>query len=92
MFIVISIMFAGVAIGFALRRHEAVSRISSKMLMPVIYLLLLAMGVIVGSNPQLMSNIPTLGLRALVITIGAVLGSVVAAWAVWHKFLREDEK
>ncbi|MBI3002758.1 MAG: LysO family transporter, partial [candidate division NC10 bacterium] len=42
--------------------------------------LLFSMGVRIGGNPQLLSSLPALGLKAAVLAAGAVLGSVLAAW------------
>lgn len=42
--------------------------------------LLFSMGVRIGGNPQLLSSLPALGVKAAVLAAGAVLGSVLVAW------------
>lgn len=83
MFIVLGIMFCGVAAGFLMRRHMWVKTGVTRLLIPVVYLLLFVMGVTVGANPNVMENLSTLGFEALVITIGALGGSLILARIVW---------
>jgi len=81
MYTVICLMVSGVLVGYFLRDRGA-SRISSAVT-PLIWLLLFLLGVSVGGNSSLMDGLFTLGVDALYITIGAVLGSVITAWALW---------
>lgn len=48
-----------------------------------ILVLLFLLGVSVGHNRQIMDNLGTIGADALLITLGAVGGSVVCAWMVY---------
>ena len=41
------------------------------------------LGIEVGSNKQLISALPTLGVEAMVLSVFATLGSCVLAWALW---------
>lgn len=66
-------------LGFALRRKFNFINMCQRALMPIIYLLLLVMGVVVGANREIMNNLSSIGLKALVITVGAVVGSLIAA-------------
>lgn len=42
--------------------------------------LLFSMGVKIGGDPQLLGGLPALGVKAAVLAVGAVLGSVLVAW------------
>ena len=82
MFIVISIMAGGITAGYLLRRKSLafIQRFTT----PLIGLLLFLLGNEVGSNPDIMQNLHTLGTDALIITLGAVAGSILAAWVLWR--------
>ena len=81
MFTIISLMLAGIAAGFLLRRHRlgAVRRLVTVL----IWLLLFLLGVEVGGNEHIIRSLHTLGLEALFIAVGTTLGSVLAAWGLW---------
>lgn len=42
-----------------------------------VYLLLFFLGISVGNNPDVIENIPQLGWQAFLLSLGAVMGSVV---------------
>lgn len=82
MFIVLFIVAAGIAIGRLLRSNKHIAAITNST--PYfVYLLLLILGVEVGANQRIMSNLPTLGTEALILTAGATLGSCIAAWTLY---------
>lgn len=82
MFTVISLMLGGMCIGFLLRRQQF-SWIH-RVITTLIWILLFLLGVEVGSNRQIIEGLATLGLEAFSITIAAVIGSCMAAWALWY--------
>lgn len=55
-----------------------------------IYVLLLLLGISVGLNNTIVQNIGTLGYQALVITLGAVIGSVLFSWLVFRIFFASE--
>ena len=68
MFVVISIMFGGIAVGYLLRRVELLQ------------------------NREIINNLSSLGGQALAISASATLGSLIAAWAVYHFFFKERRR
>lgn len=48
-----------------------------KALMPVVYILVLIMGLRMGVNEQVTSNLGTIGVQSLIITVFAVVGSMI---------------
>lgn len=91
MFIVIGLMFTGMLFGYLLNNRKVTW--ISKVITILIWLLLFLLGIDVGSNQVIMSGLHTIGLEALIITTGAVLGSVVGAWLLWNwinKGVREE--
>ncbi|MBQ4055579.1 MAG: LysO family transporter [Bacteroidaceae bacterium] len=91
MLTVIGIMFAGIALGY-LGRRQSMPWIG-KVITALIWLLLFLLGIEVGQNEQLIRSLPTLGLEAFGIATICVLGSCLAAWALWkHVNGRKEEE
>ncbi len=88
MFLVIGIMFGGIAVGYLLRKVELLQKIG-KPISYTIFLLLFLLGLSVGGNREIVNNLPTLGGQAFLIAFAATLGSVIAAWGVYHFFFKE---
>ena len=96
MFIVILFIFLGIALGYTLRtslasKVGAISVLNGRITTWLIWLLLLMLGLEVGSNKQLIAALPTLGVEAMVLSVSATLGSCVLAWALW-KSMKGGEK
>ena len=80
-------MLFSILAGYILR-NRLNERLLNRLLMLSIYLLLFLMGVSIGTNEQLVKNLSALGLQALVLTLGAVAGSLIAAkilFYLWKK-------
>ena len=91
MLLVLLAMLCGLAAGYALRRSTRFARWVHAATMPTVCLLLLLMGLGVGANPGVMDRLPTLGLDALVLTLGAFIGSILCARYAYRRFfLRHD--
>ena len=90
MFIVILFVFLGIAVGYNVRtriksatRKNTIGTWAGRATTGLIWLLLFMLGIEVGSNKQLISALPTLGVEAMVLSVFATLGSCVLAWALW---------
>ena len=88
MFIVILFIFLGIAVGYNVRtriksatRKSAIGTWAGRATTGLIWLLLFMLEV--GSNDQIISALPTLGVEALVLSGFATLGSCALAWALW---------
>lgn len=88
MVMVFSLIGLGIIVGFVFRKKELVFKLNEKFTMYSIYLLLFLLGVSVGMNEEIISNIDKIGLDVFVITLGAVLGSVIASWILFKTFFR----
>lgn len=82
MFTVIGLMFCGILAGFLLRKRDLTKAVG-RAITALIWVLLFLLGVEVGGNRRIIEGLATLGIEALVISLLAVLGSCVAAWALW---------
>lgn len=90
MFTVILLMLCGVAAGFVFRRRRL--GVIRHLVTLLIWLLLFILGVEVGSDERIIRGLHTLGLEALVITLGGTLGSVAGAWMLWKYVVRKERR
>lgn len=90
MLTVIIIMSVGMIAGYILRKHKKLYQGLDKTVSYVIYLLLFLLGITVGQNETIIRNFHLIGLKALLITVASVLGSIILAAVVFHFFFRHD--
>lgn len=88
MFIVIGIMFAGIATGYLLRRFKLLQKVGVS-ISYTIYLLLFLLGISVGANKEIVDNLTNLGGQALLLALVGTMGSLLAAWGVYHLFFKK---
>lgn len=81
MFIIIGVMLSGILVGYLFRSFRLT--IIHKVITVLIWALLLLLGIEVGGNNKIISGLHTIGVEALMITVAATLGSVLAAWGLW---------
>ena len=87
------VMLSGVLIGYILRNIRAIPALVSKINIYIISLLLFVMGLSVGSNPQVIQGLGTLGLLGIAISVVSIAGSVFLSWIVYrHLFKKEDDQ
>lgn len=87
MFITLSFIFAGIPIGLLLRKHAGFVNIVGILTTWSVYLLLFVLGLSLGGNDEVFARVPTLGLRSLIVTVFAILGSIICANLVGRLFL-----
>ncbi|MGQ9502020.1 MAG: LysO family transporter [Anaerolineae bacterium] len=78
MWIIVLFFAAGILLGRLLRAHLSLIRLADHLAMASILLLLFVLGLSVGLNREMLAHFETLGLQAGVLTLGAIIGSVVA--------------
>ncbi len=81
-------MIAGILAGLALKRHP-VSGFIQNLVSPAIWLLLFFLGLSVGSDPSIMDNLLPLGRYSLFLATAGVIGSALAALAIWRLFFKK---
>lgn len=89
MFSIIATMMTGISLGY-LFRHKSILQNTEKTISITIFLLLFIMGVTIGSNDELISNIGNFGWQAAIISVSATCGSILAAWLVMKFFFHKD--
>lgn len=90
MFTIIGLMLTGMLLGYLLRKRN-LSKIH-KVITVLIWVLLFILGIEVGGNEQIIKGLHTIGLEAVILTIGGTLGSVIAAWALTVEGLIQTER
>lgn len=82
MFTVIGLMLAGMLTGFLLHKYRL--GFIHPVITLLIWVLLFLLGMEVGGNDTIIRGLHTIGLEALILTIGGTLGSVIAAKVLWQ--------
>ena len=82
-------MLTGMVAGFLLRRHRLKG--IQHFITILIWLLLFLLGVEVGGNKDIIQGLHTIGLEAILLTIGGALSSVTAAKLLWHMLNRHKK-
>ncbi len=78
----------GILIGFLLRQKKKMRDIVEQSITVMIWVLLLLLGISIGTNEQVINNIHVIGSKALVITVGGIAGSIACSYLVYLKFFR----
>lgn len=90
MLMVFGFLLAGVLAGYLLRRFRV--KWIGKVTMVLIWILLLLLGVEVGSNRQLIESLPTLGLEAAAVAVVSLVGSCLMAMLLWKCINRRERR
>lgn len=83
-------MLCGIGTGYLLRNKKL--GVIGRVITALIWLLLFLLGIEVGSNPRIIHGMQTLGLEAILLTLGGCIGSVLFAWALWKYVIAKEAK
>lgn len=87
MFTIIGLMLTGMLLGYLLRKRN-LHKIHT-VITVLIWALLFILGIEVGGNEQIIKGLHTIGIEAVILTLGGTLGSVVATWALWKALYKK---
>lgn len=87
--IVLAIMVLGIGIGLFIGNKPKIIKIIGTLTSFSIFLLLFLLGIGVGSNNKIINNLHTIGIQAFILTIGAVLGSLICAYFTYNLFFKK---
>ncbi|NCE72801.1 LysO family transporter [Odoribacter sp. Z80] len=90
MLTVVGILLGGVLCGFLLRKRKL--KWLPGFITVAIWTLLFALGMAVGSHEELLNHLDIIGWQALLLSAGAVLGSVVLSGVVYYFFYKNRGK
>ncbi len=85
-------MLTGTLVGFLLRNQRKIIKPIEPIINWSIYLLLFLLGISVGTNEIIINNLDKIGLNAFILTIGAVMGSIVTSYVIYICFFNKNEK
>ena len=88
MFTVIGILFTGIITGILLRKVELLKK-TEKTIPVTVITMLFVLGLSVGSNKSLVTNIASYGWQAALLGLSSLIGSAVAAWIVYMIFFKK---
>ena len=81
-------LMIGIFSGIILAQYDVAQRVIPKVLHYIIYILLFFLGSKLGSSPDFIYNISTLGVQALIISICCAIGSCISAFFVSKVFFK----
>ena len=65
-------------------------QIIDKLMGVILFLLIFTLAVGVGSDEMIFANLSSLGLKALLLSVGAIIGSILLLYMVKQKWFREE--
>jgi len=89
MLTVITLLTLGILLGFLLSNKEKIIGCVDQLTNWSIYLLLFLLGISVGVNGKIIKNFGEIGIKATILTAGAMLGSVVISYFTYKLFLKK---
>jgi uncharacterized membrane protein YbjE (DUF340 family) len=87
--VVITLFAAGIITGRFFRKKDTVRKDIDRLVTWAVYLLLFLLGISVGINDKILNDFSKIGYTAVLLTIGAVSGSILLAAVVYHYFFRQ---
>lgn len=91
MITVLLIMIAGILTGLAINKYPFAIKVNDKLISWAIYVLLFLLGISVGLNKTIIQNLDKIGFQALIITFGAIAGSVLALWILYRLLFKDEQ-
>ncbi len=89
---VILLFAAGIVAGRFILKNDSVRKGVDRLVTFVIYLLLFLLGISVGINDKIINDFGKIGYTAILLTIGAVFGSLILAKIVYHYFFKHSSE
>ncbi|MDR0661233.1 MAG: lysine exporter LysO family protein [Prevotellaceae bacterium] len=89
---VILFLVLGILLGYFVRKKQRFLSISNRLVSISIYALLFLLGVALGTNSDLLRQLPKLGGYAFVLAVLSILGSIVLAAFLYRKMFKKTEE
>ena len=86
---ILILLLGGIILGRLLNERRLVIKTFDKLTTWSIYLLLFLLGVSIGTNKEIISNLPTLGVTALTIAGFSLAGSILLSVVTYRVFFRK---
>ncbi|WP_300729323.1 LysO family transporter [uncultured Bacteroides sp.] len=82
------IIFVGIFIGTLCRRFSVMKKLD-RSISYTIWIMLFVFGISIGANRQLVDNLQSIGMQALVMAVCGIIGSVLAAGLAYRILLKK---
>lgn len=79
----------GVIIGIAIKKKQDRKILVEKSITIMIWILLLLLGMSIGANQDIIQNIHIIGGKALLLSVGGIIGSIACSYIVYLKFFKK---
>lgn len=89
--IVIGIFFLGVVVGTICKKYHWVFSYSEILTTVSLYLLLLFLGISIGSNSEIVSNMSQIGLKGFLFALASGLGSILLILPLYFIFQKKEK-
>ncbi len=89
MLFILALLCGGLLAGRLLSRKRELIRTFDRLTTWSIYLLLFLMGVSIGTNKDIIANLSSLGLKAIIIAAFSLGGSILLSVVTYHFFFRK---
>ena len=89
---VLILMTLGILLGIVIGKLPKLLKVIDRLITYAIYLLLFLLGVSVGINDKIIENLDDIGVKALLVTLGAVAGSVLLLWILYKTAFISKQK
>jgi uncharacterized membrane protein YbjE (DUF340 family) len=89
-FVVIGLFVVGIGIGLLFRKQSFFLKITEPLVSVTIFALLFFLGISVGTDPRVVQNITSLGWQAVLLSSGAIMGSLFLARLTTSFFKEEN--
>ena len=91
MWLILIFLVAGTLGGLMLRKVRRFSSSTDKISTWLIYILLFIMGLLVGSDNEIMDHIGAIGTQAITIALFAVFGSILLSGITYKLFFKNEK-
>ncbi|MBI9031297.1 LysO family transporter [bacterium] len=89
--IVIGIFFLGVLVGTICKKYHKLFSFSEILTTVSLYLLLLFLGISIGGNSEIVSNMTQIGMKGLFFALASALGSILLILPLYLIFPKKDK-
>lgn len=87
----LSFFFVGILVGLLVKKKIKLGSLIEKLTNTSVYLLLFYLGVSVGLNKMIVSNLPQIGLKALIITLFSIFFSLICSSIIYKLFFKKEK-
>ena len=88
--LVVLLFVVGIIVGRLFRNKQTIRKNIDRLVSVAIFILLFLLGISVGINDKIIADFSNIGYNAIILTLGAVLGSLILAKVVYSLFFKQS--